>query len=72
MMEQRDISSEELVGKYIDKIRRENSISNSYREIVEDEAIERGKLIDKKRENGEKYNKLRFHFNIFTKFFHFF
>lgn len=58
MMEQRDISSEELVGKYIDKIRRENSISNSYREIVEDEAIERGKLIDKKRENGEKLGSL--------------
>lgn len=58
MMEQGDISSEELVGKYIDKIRRENSISNSYREIVKDEAIEKGKVIDKKRENGEKLGNL--------------
>lgn len=50
MMEDGEISSEELVRSYIEQI----GSKNSYREILEKEAIEKAKKIDTKRKNGEK------------------
>ena len=56
-LEKKEITSEELVKSYFDRIKEKDKDVKAYVLTLEEKAIEKAKEIDKARSNGEKVGK---------------
>ena len=56
-LEKKEITSEELVKSYFDRIKEKDKDVKAYVSTLEEKAIEKAKEIDKARSNGEKVGK---------------
>ncbi|MGN1298866.1 MAG: Asp-tRNA(Asn)/Glu-tRNA(Gln) amidotransferase subunit GatA [Candidatus Scatovivens sp.] len=56
-LEKKEITSEEIVKSYYDRIKQKDEKVKAYVSLLEEEAIEKAKIIDNKRKNGEKLGK---------------